>query len=205
MVDGNINIKALSIKELAGIVNLYPWYGAARKELCLRMSHLGGDDWGERDYATNALYIGSRSIISDIIRAANATDYSDKDVEQLLEDLTSGNETPAEITVSPAPTIKERRTPRGGDFFSQDDYESVRQSDDNIFSSFAAKARAEEPREKSEQAVTESFCTETLAQIYLEQGYIDQAKYIYSKLILRYPEKSAYFATLIQKLEEITE
>lgn len=205
MVDGNINIKALSIKELAGIVNLYPWYGAARKELCLRMSRLGGDDWGERDYATNALYLGSRSIVYDIIRAANATDYSDKDIEQLLQDLTSGNEAPAEISVSPKQTIKERRTPRGGDFYSQDQYDSVRQSEDSIFSSFAAKARSDEPKEKSEQAVTESFCTETLAQIYLEQGYIDQAKYIYSKLILRYPEKSAYFATLIENLEQITE
>ncbi len=44
------------------------------------------------------------------------------------------------------------------------------------------------------------FYTETLAQIYAEQGYYDRAKSIYSKLILAYPEKSAYFATLIQKM-----
>ena len=45
--------------------------------------------------------------------------------------------------------------------------------------------------------------TETLAQIYAEQGYYEQAKNIYSKLILAYPEKSAYFASLIQKIEEL--
>jgi hypothetical protein len=48
-----------------------------------------------------------------------------------------------------------------------------------------------------------SFYTETLAQIYAEQGYYDQSKEIYSKLILAYPEKSAYFAALIQELDKI--
>ena len=46
------------------------------------------------------------------------------------------------------------------------------------------------------------FCTETLAQIYAEQGYNEQAKQIYSKLSLRYPEKSVYFASLIEKLDK---
>jgi len=54
--------------------------------------------------------------------------------------------------------------------------------------------------EKSEQEVLDAFCTETLAQIYVDQGYYEQAKFIYSKLLLRYPEKNAYFAALIQKL-----
>ena len=47
------------------------------------------------------------------------------------------------------------------------------------------------------------YITETLAEIYAQQGYLEQAKNIYSKLILRYPEKSAYFATLIEKLNNI--
>ena len=47
-----------------------------------------------------------------------------------------------------------------------------------------------------------AFCTETMAQIYAEQGYFEQAKDIYSKLILAYPEKNAYFAALIRKLNE---
>ncbi|MBR4817267.1 MAG: tetratricopeptide repeat protein, partial [Bacteroidales bacterium] len=71
---------------------------------------------------------------------------------------------------------------------------------DNIFSSFASKAKGEEVREKTEQEIVDEFCTETLAQIYIDQGYYEQAKFIYSKLLLRYPEKNAYFAALIQKL-----
>ena len=193
MVNGPINLKSLTIDELAGVVNLYPWFGAARKEMCTRMSRVGGEGWGERDYAVNALYMGSRVFVSDIVRAGKAADYSDRDLENLLKAYTSG-ESPAE-----ADTPKPRTRVVGGDFFSQDEYDSVKRTDDNIFSSFASKAKGEETREKEGNAL-DGFCTETLAQIYIDQGYYEQAKSIYSKLLLRYPEKNAYFAALIQKL-----
>ena len=196
MVNGSINLKFLTIDELAGVVNLYPWFGAARKELCRRMSSVGGEGWGERDYAVSALYMGSRAIVSDMLRSGRAKDYSDKDIETLLETYTGG-ETPSE-----ADSRKPRTRVVGGDFFSQDEYDSVRRSDDNIFSSFASKAKGEEVRQKSEQEVLDGFCTETLAQIYVDQGYYEQAKFIYSQLLLRYPEKNAYFAALISKLEQ---
>ena len=193
MVNGIINLRSLTIDELAGVVNLYPWFGAARKELCTRMSRVGGEGWGERDYAVNALYLGSRAFISDIVRSGKARDYSDKDIETLLKTYTAGE----------APAGPEAPKPRtrvvGGDFFSQDEYDSVKRSDDNIFSSFASKAKGEETHAR-EGDLMDGFCTETLAQIYLDQGYYEQAKKIYSKLLLRYPEKSAYFAALIKKL-----
>lgn len=43
----------------------------------------------------------------------------------------------------------------------------------------------------------DEIATETLAQILLSQGHIDQAVEIYYKLSLKYPEKSSYFAGLI--------
>ena len=45
------------------------------------------------------------------------------------------------------------------------------------------------------------LCTETLASIYAQQGYYQQAIEIYSKLCLLYPEKSAYFATLVKEVK----
>ena len=194
MVNDCIRLSSLTIDELAGVVNLYPWFGAARKELCLRMSRIGGEGWGSRDYAACALYLGSRSIISDMFRSGSTGDYSDRDIEKLIGSYTVG--------ARPAGEAEPKRRTRvvGGDFFSQDEYDSVRKSDDNIFSSFASRAKGEEVREKSEEEVTDEFCTETLAQIYVDQGYYEQAKFIYSKLLLRYPEKNAYFAALIQKL-----
>ena len=186
-----VDLKSLSIDELAGVVNLYPWFGAARGELCRRMSRVGGEGWGERDYAVNALYMGSRALVSDIVRSGRSRDYSDKDLETLLKTYTAGE--------APTEAPKPRTRVVGGDFFSQDQYDSVRRSDDSIFPGFASKSKGEEPHEPDGDLPAD-FCTETLARIYLDQGYYEQAKHIYSKLLLRYPEKSAYFAALIQKL-----
>lgn len=47
----------------------------------------------------------------------------------------------------------------------------------------------------------DSFETETLAQLMANQGKLKKAEAIYKKLSLKYPEKSTYFATQIQKLK----
>ena len=198
MVNGTIDLKALNLDELDGVVTLYPWFGGARKELCRRMSELGEGAWSDERFADAALYIGSRRIIADLARRGRQTDYSDKDIKELLGRYM---EQPADNR--PAPQQERRIIVVGGDYFSQAQYERVRQDGDNVFSTFAARAREENPEESAvpeDEGSFTDFCTETLAQIYEEQGYYAQAKEIYSKLSLRYPEKSVYFAALIEKL-----
>ena len=193
-----INLKSLTMDELAGVVNLYPWYGAARKELCQRMAGMGGESWGVSQFSDQAMYVGDRGMIAEIMRQGKSDDYADKDLESLLgtyiDEKKREENSKAENEGGKVHVV-------GGDFFSQNDYEKVRRAEDNVFVPQPIKKKA--GQESPEGGPGLDFCTETLAQIYAEQGYFEQARKIYAKLILAFPEKSAYFASLIKELDKL--
>ena len=64
------DLGTLSLGELAGVIGEYPWFGAARRELCSRMLREGGNDWGIMQYADAAMYIPSREIIAGMVLSA---------------------------------------------------------------------------------------------------------------------------------------
>ena len=194
----SINIKTLTLDELTGVVNLYPWYGAARKELCIRMIKIGGDTWGRKNFSDAALYLGSRMMVANIFRMKNIEDYSDENVENLVRSCI--REEPD--TTAPTPYERTVRVV-GGDYFTQSDYDEVKKTDDNVFSRLARNLRSEKEKNVESLDQNDEFCTETLAKIYMEQCYYEQAKNIYSKLLLKNPEKSAYFASLIGEIEKL--
>lgn len=171
-------LKSLNDTELQRVVEAYPWYAAARKEQCGRLAAAGA--LSDHDLCLAALCMTSRRLLSGLV-------VSPEPFGQ------------AEFKGSQA--VPEGQAKSGGDYFSSEQYKSFSREEDNIFASFV----------KSEKAVPDSFdeaepefeqATETLAGIYAAQGYVKEAKQIYYKLSLRYPEKSVYFAALIEKLEE---
>ena len=190
-----IDLKKLNLDELNGVVNLYPWFGGARKELCRRMSELGEGAWSDERYADAALYVGSRRIIAGLAHKGHKADYSDVQVKELLRAYIDDG----------VGEIKDEGKPRrvivvGGDYFSAQQYDAVKKEEDASFGAMARQDGGNAEIEMAEEDFTD-FCTETLAQIYADQGYPDQAIQIYSRLSLRFPEKSAYFASLIEKLK----
>ena len=201
-----IDLKKLSLDELTGVLNLYPWFGSARKELCVRMLKFGGD-WGESQFADAAMYVPCRRLVSDMMRSVKRLDCSDKDLSEVIKMCLSEREEAfrerdirSERNDNASGDKRPVRVP-GGDYFSQTEYEKVKRSEDGVFSRFAVRAR--QSMSVEEQKARElDFCTETLAGIYEEQGYYEYAIQIYQKLILAYPEKSAYFASLIEKIKK---
>ena len=186
-----IDIRTLTLDELTGVVNLYPWYGGAHVELGRRMSKMG-DSWGEKQYAHGALYVSNRLVFARLARGASQADCSDKDLGALLASF-----------MEPASAQKEGEHQVrvvGGDYFSQAQYDNVKEGGDNIFSRFAFKSSSTAGEESDTSDIAEHFATETLARIFAEQGRIEEARRIYSRLILEFPEKSAYFASLIDSL-----
>lgn len=192
-----INLHALNLDELVGVVNLYPWYSGARLELCRRMSKMG-EAWEEDQYASQALYLPNREFVADLLRHSREEDCSDKDVRKLLEAYLEPVMQEEDAAQEPVHTVHVV----GGDYFSQAQYDKVKEGGDSIFSRFAVKIKAEAAAAEAQTSpVAERFTTETLARIFAEQGRPEEAKRIYSRLILEFPEKSAYFATLIDSLQ----
>lgn len=119
-----------------------------------------------------------------------------------------------EIRKSPSDKSNERSNVAkpymiGGDYFTADDFKEL-DNENNIskksevpdFKYTMQRGDGEEETGNTGLAFDDDgFYTETLAQIYAQQGYYQQAIEVYSKLSLLYPEKSAYFASLVKEIK----
>ncbi len=184
-----VRLKDMTITDLSSLVDRYPWFAAGRAALCRKLSSESGAEAAGSVFRDSLAYLPDGAYIASAIRSSVKRDYSDTGMDSAICDL-----------------VKER--PRivfdGTDFFSRNDYESVRDEKDASLGRMAVVDYSAPAPEMCEHPDDGDFdlVSETLAGIYAEQGYTERAIEIYSALSLQSPEKSAYFASLTEKLKK---
>ena len=160
----------------------------------------------------------------DVVPAAQLMDVPANEVEP-LEELSleidfsvdsnvaaSGSDFDVVLEKESVEPIMEIQPPKpkivvvGGDYFSKDDFAQL--DEEEKVAEIKLGAPADNMEHETSGAESDSldfdsldFVTETLAKIYADQGYYDKAIEVYAKLILLYPEKSTYFATLVNEIK----
>ena len=175
-----VDLGQLTPLQLQQLLEDYPWFTVARREV---ISRQGDDEEAlRRAVGRDAIFFLSR--------------------DEMLRMLTG------KVWKEEEPVQEKRVRPQyyvvGGDYFGADDFERLEKEGFSVTTPvFGAKAGSVEyaPAVVEDVDGGQSLVSETLAEIYAQQELYQRAIEIYEKLILLFPEKSAYFATLIEKVK----
>jgi tetratricopeptide (TPR) repeat protein len=181
-----VEIRNLSSGELQQLLEDYPWFTVARREALSR--HGNDEEALRRAVGRDAIFFLSRDQIVKLVSGK---------IKQQEE---------AAPAADPAP--RPQYYVVGGDYFGREDFERLQQEGFSVTTPvFGARAGSVEytPAEAVEIDADRTMVTETLAEIYTAQELYQRAIDVYKKLILLNPEKSAYFAALIEKVKEKTQ
>jgi len=224
----NSMLRELSSEQLMEITDKYPWFAPARAALCRRALEAAGIDAAISAFNTASLYLPDGRFVASLLTRTEDSAFRD---ESLSFDNDSAFRTGPlssdNASTNGGPVEKPRIILAGADYFSREEYESV--SDDSLknlgkiayFNDSADEGAKDYAAavdgtvdetgriaitknttgSPSEASSNDDLVTETLALIYVEQGYNQEAAEIYRKLSLQSPEKSAYFASLIDNLK----
>lgn len=216
-----MEVSALTLAELEQLLEEYPWFTLARKEYVRRRRSFGEEELREAA-ARAGIYLLSRSeflaeITGRAVKPQSPVAQPVAPAQAEPEVIPAPAAQPVEAPIpesAPAPAPAPRKVyVVGGDYFGKEDFKALGEAGEEIDSKLAFNpiTATLEGISAAEAPVTvapaggdcSDPASETLARIYADQGLYDRAIAVYEKLILLYPEKSAYFAALIEKTNNI--
>lgn len=181
------------LSSIEQLISIYPWYQGARVELILKLAEISKETAREKLRESFSFVPFPEWIANKIEGVENTKKRTEND-----KVIQSQIQQAKKIFVV------------GGDYFSREELESVNNENEAKADSPAIPLEAARSLER-ERAVKRDgansvvdpliFYTETLAQIYTQQECWREALDVYSKLILLYPEKSVYFASLVNDIK----
>ena len=196
----------------------HPWFTLGHLEMFKRACEMG-EEQRSVCLSRTAAHVWSRE---NLFYLSTETEKTMERVDQKETDEVFGREEAAdeilfEIEKEPLlPDVSGKIVLAGGDYFSRAEMEELELDTSKPVDKFISEKPsllrtniAGGGKEEESSGVTDiselfedpGFYTETLARIYSEQGFYKRAIEVYAKLILLYPEKSSYFATLVQELK----
>ncbi len=198
-----------SLEELRAMVEAYPY--ASNLHLLYLLNLVDVKDHKSKEYlATAALYAGNRAklkywveyiqnppVLTSITKDAKSSSRVEQDKAALLSLLRKRmkmfkeqkEESKEANKILPKNELIER-------FLA--DQPSISRPDSSGFYN-----PQQEAIESTKEDVSD-LVTETLANIYIQQGLVQKAIGVFEKLILKYPKKSSYFAARIEELSKNT-